>query len=126
VYCGKNGNGYNRCLETWFREHDPDKGTTVKIIAIEREREGTSAADFQTFLQDEAKAVWQLQQENIIREIYFREDLNTAVLVLECASLSEAQRTLARLPLVQKNLIEFELIPLRPYPGFSRLFKDMG
>jgi hypothetical protein len=27
------------------------------------------------------------------------------------------------LPLVDKNLIDFELIPLKPYSGLARLFK---
>jgi hypothetical protein len=30
---------------------------------------------------------------------------------------------LATLPLVSQGLIDFDLIPLRPYPGFARLFK---
>ena len=30
---------------------------------------------------------------------------------------------LGALPLVKAGLIEFELIPLRPYPGLERLFK---
>jgi hypothetical protein len=42
--------------------------------------------------------------------------------VLECASLDEAQEILDTLPLVRDRLIEFELIPLVPYPGFERLF----
>ena len=28
------------------------------------------------------------------------------------------------MPLVQAGLISFECIPLKPYPGFARLFKD--
>jgi hypothetical protein len=31
---------------------------------------------------------------------------------------------LGMLPLVQQGLITFEVIPLVPYPGFSRLFVD--
>ena len=42
--------------------------------------------------------------------------------MLECESLDAAQQALATLPLVQNGLIRFELIPLRPYPGFARLF----
>jgi hypothetical protein len=45
-----------------------------------------------------------------------------AVLALECADLDEAGRAVATLPLVEAGLIEFELIPLRAYPGFARLF----
>lgn len=31
---------------------------------------------------------------------------------------------LAELPLVQAGLTEFDVIGLRPYPGFERLFRD--
>lgn len=57
-----------------------------------------------------------------MREIYFRDDQPTAVLVLECAAVAEAIDVLKTLPLVEAGLITFDVIPLRPYPGFARLF----
>ncbi|NPV71042.1 MAG: hypothetical protein HPY55_10415 [Firmicutes bacterium] len=44
------------------------------------------------------------------------------MLILECTGPAEAPEILATLPLVQQGLIEFDVIPLKPYPGFSRLF----
>ena len=70
--------------------------------------------------------MWRLQQEDVIREIYFRADQSCAVLMLECDDLEQARRRLSELPLVAAGLIQFELIPLRPYPGFARLFADGG
>lgn len=46
------------------------------------------------------------------------------MLVLECADVQAAREALGTLPLVQHGLIEFELIPLRAYPGFARLFAE--
>jgi hypothetical protein len=46
------------------------------------------------------------------------------VLVLECADVQEAKRVLETLPLVRQGLIEFEIIPLLPYSGLSRLFAE--
>lgn len=46
-----------------------------------------------------------------------------AVLVLECADVAEADAVLTSLPLVAAGLIAFEVLPLRAYPGFSRLFE---
>ena len=94
----------------------------MKVIALEIENEGLTSADFQPYLKDEAEAVWELYKKNIIREIYFREDQPTAVLILECKDTAEAESILAQLPLVQKGLIKFEILPLIPYPGFERLF----
>jgi hypothetical protein len=94
----------------------------MKIIALEREQPGTSAEDFQRYAVEEARKAWQLYQMGLIRELYFRADRDEAVLVLECDSIEEAQRTLAELPFVREGLITFELILLKPYPGFERLF----
>jgi hypothetical protein len=100
------------------------EGLIMKIIAIEHELTGAPSADFQKLGQAEAMRVWELTQANIIRESYFRADVNEAVLVLECASLQAADDVLSTLPFVASRLIRFELIPLRPYPGFARLFTD--
>jgi hypothetical protein len=54
--------------------------------------------------------------------LYFRADRHEAVLVLECADVDEARSVLNTLPLVREQLIGFELIPLKAYPGFARLF----
>ena len=94
----------------------------MKIIAIEKEKDGLSTDDFKPHLKQEAEMVWQLQQQDIIREIHFRADEHCAVLILECESTAKAKSTLAELPLVKHGLIDFELIPLKPYPGLQRLF----
>ncbi len=94
----------------------------MKIIALEKELPGATSAQFASYLKAEAEKVWQLYQAGLVREFYFRQDQTTAVLVLECLDLQEARNLLADMPLVQNGLIEFELIPLKPYPGFARLF----
>ncbi|MFX0010500.1 MAG: superoxide dismutase [Candidatus Hermodarchaeota archaeon] len=96
----------------------------MKIIAIEKELEGSSEEDFKKFANDEAKQVWHLYQEGTIREIYFRQDIHTAVIILECIDIEETKKILSSLPFVKNKLIEFELFPLIPYNGFSRLFKQ--
>lgn len=45
---------------------------------------------------------------DVLREIYFTENKN-AVLILECESKEQAEQILHELPLVQKQLISFEL-----------------
>jgi hypothetical protein len=96
----------------------------MKILALERELSGATAEAFQCHAQDEARKAWELHQAGLIRELYFRADQKTAVLVLECASTDEAVVILANLPFVQEGLITFDLIPLKAYSGFARLFKE--
>lgn len=96
----------------------------MKILAFEVEQPNLSAADFAPHLKDEARRVWELQQAGLVREVYFRADQHTAVLVLECPALEDAQAALNTLPLVEHGLIAFQLIPLKPYDGFARLFTE--
>ncbi len=96
----------------------------MKILALERELPGASPESFQRFAEEEARRAWELHQAGLIRELYFRADETTAVLVLECNSTDEAKNILAELPYVREDLIVFDLIPLKAYPGFARLFKE--
>jgi len=98
----------------------------MKFLALEQELPGVRADQYAPHLEAEAAAVWRLYQSGLARELYFRQHRPSAVLVLECADLAEAQVALASLPLVQAGLIVFDLIPLRPYSGFARLFKPAG
>jgi hypothetical protein len=95
----------------------------MRILALEREISTESEA-YQPHLRAEAAQVWELYQSGYVREAYFRADQHTAVLVLECADEAAARELLDTLPLVKAGLIDFELIPLAPYSGFARLFKD--
>jgi hypothetical protein len=94
----------------------------MKILALEHELPGITAGQFQRYANDEARKVWEYHQAGIIRELYFRADKREAVLILECGSMAEANEVLALLPFVQAGLITFEIIPLKAYSGFERLF----
>lgn len=95
----------------------------MKVLALERDIPGAASGENPSLLRDEARAVWSLMQSGTIREIHFREDHSQAVIVLEAGSTTQAREILAQLPLVRAGLIEFEIIGLRPYPGFARLFE---
>ena len=94
----------------------------MTILALETEVAGVPDEAFIPHLKAEAARVWELSQTGVVRELYFRQDRDAAVLVLECEDVKEANAVLGTLPLVREGLIAFELVPLVPYPGFSRLF----
>ena len=94
----------------------------MKIIALEHELPNATTEGFQQYAKDEARKVWDLVQAGVVRETYFRADRSEAVLVLECQTVEEAREALSALPFVKTQLITFELIPLKAYPGFERLF----
>lgn len=94
----------------------------MKILAIEKEAEGVTIEDFRPHMKAEAMRAWELYQSGVFREIYFKRDDPIAVIMMESASVEDAQKALDTLPLVRAGLISFELMPLVPYPGFARLF----
>lgn len=95
----------------------------MKILAIEKDSPGLNAETWEPFLKLEAIKVWELYQAGVIREAYVRQDRQETVLVLECVDLDEAHEILNSLLLVQEGLITFDVIPLKPFSGFSRLFE---
>ena len=94
----------------------------MKFLAIEKELRQLNSERDKKLLREEAESVYQLQQKNKIREIYFDEN-HCAVIMLECADKSEAESVLEELPLVKNGYIKFEISALNPYTGFSRLFQ---
>ena len=96
----------------------------MKILAIEHERAGVTEEEIRPHLKAEAARVWELYLAGVIRETYFRPDQHAAVLMLECIGDEQARQVLGTLPLVEARLIQFEIIPLIPYPGLARLFAN--
>ncbi|NLI48738.1 MAG: superoxide dismutase [Acidobacteria bacterium] len=98
----------------------------MQFLALEREVAGVTDVWYAPYLAAEAARAWELYQQGVIREVYIRADRDEAVLILECSDDSAAWAALDTLPLVRYGLIAFELIPLAPYPGFTRLFAETG
>lgn len=92
----------------------------MKILAIEKELVAVDWDKESQTLIEEAKIAYQLLLSGDLREIYFTENKN-AVLILECKDKIAAKNLLDNLPLVQKGFINFELMELNPYTGFTRL-----
>jgi hypothetical protein len=92
----------------------------MKILATETELKKLNAITDNDILKDEARAVLELQQKDVLREIYFDEN-HCAVLILECMGKTEAEKILSGLPLVKGGFISFQIKELHPYTGFSRL-----
>jgi len=92
----------------------------MKILAIEKELKVVDWENESQTLIEEAKSAYKMFLSGNLREIYFSENKN-AVLVLECEDKIIAKQLLDRLPLVKKEIIDFEIIELHPYTGFTRL-----
>ena len=93
----------------------------MKILAIEKEVAGVDWSTVsKELLAQEALDVYRMYLSEQLREHYFNEE-NSAVLVLECETRAQAKELLGKLPLVEKNMITFELMELHPYTGYGRI-----
>ena len=96
----------------------------MKVLALGL---ATAPADDPRFAElrpAEARRAWELYQADVLREIYFRADRPNGVLVFEVPDVAAARAAVDSLPLVAAGLIDFDLVPLKPYPGFARLFAE--
>jgi hypothetical protein len=96
----------------------------MKIIAIDKIKSGVDLEQVLPHMKEEAKIAWGLYKSEIFREMYFRQDKPGVVLIMECKNVEEAKNALAKLPLVKKNLIEFEIIPVGYFSPFEVLFSE--
>lgn len=98
----------------------------MKILAIEKEVSGVDwNAVHKELLVQESVVVYKMYLAEQIREHYFNEE-KCAVLVLECESKEQARELLGKLPLVQKKLIDFEIMELHPYTGYNRILHGIS
>ena len=95
----------------------------MKILAFEYKLPGVTAESFSQYANAETLRISELYQEGVIRELDLRADRNEVVLTLECENVESARQALKTLPSGKEGLIYFELIPLKTYTGFEKLFQ---
>ena len=95
----------------------------VKVLAVGRAQSGVGWEHIAAYVGEEARHVWELYESDRVREFYLRADYQPGVvLIFECDDATEAERLVAELPIVGAGLLEFEVVPLRPYAGLRQLF----
>lgn len=97
----------------------------MKILAIDKILPDATSEEILNNLPEETRAVWGLYQKGFVREMYFRtEGTPGAVLILECEDIEHARMVVSTLPLVKKNLIDFDLYALGFYAPLATLFAE--
>lgn len=91
----------------------------MKVIAVSRPVT-RPLAELAPLLPDEARMVWSLYTENVVREQYLRDD-GGVVLILEVPGLEAARAALSRLPLVANGFLQFDVWSLAPFSPWGRL-----
>jgi hypothetical protein len=99
-----------------------DKGT-MQILVITQDAPGAGWEGKDEILRDEARHVWALQQQGVIRSIWFTDPGRDAVILMECESIQAARKIVDDFPLVRHGLIVYTATGLTPYDGYERLFR---
>jgi len=92
----------------------------MKLIAVLRLGPNVQLAA--EVLDAQLRATWRLHKHAAVRSIEELADAPGAVITMECADLAAAFALIEPLPLVQAGLVSMDLLPLRPYVGWERLF----
>jgi hypothetical protein len=94
----------------------------MKILATLDLAPGAPIETVRSQLESEIKGSWALYASGVIREVYATPIATRVVFVLECESQAAAESHLHALPMVASGLFRIELIELRPFTNWSRLF----
>ena len=78
-----------------------------------------SEPEFAELVDAEANRARELYAAGFIRQIWHRDDVPGACMVLEADSLDEARARLHTLPLIRAGMLDVSIVPLVPYAGFN-------
>ncbi len=89
------------------------------LVISRRLTENFSDADFEPLVPLEGAQARHLYGIGFCRQIWHRADQPGACQIVEADSLESVNEHLATLPVAAAGMIEFNIIPLKPYGGFN-------
>ena len=57
-----------------------------------------------------------------MRSIHYIADMSAAILMLEADDLQTVREIVATFPMAKNNVLDFQILPLKPYTGLEALF----
>ncbi len=94
----------------------------MQFLVIARVAEGISPDRVLPYVKPEAEKVWSHYTAEIVRSIHYIADMSGVVLMLEANNLETAQEIVATFPMAENNVLDFQILPLKPYTGLEALF----
>jgi muconolactone delta-isomerase len=93
----------------------------MQFLIISRRRiESFSDAEFAALREAEVAQARVLYADGFLRQLWTRGDVAGACLLCEADSEAQVREKLNSLPLYRAEMVEFSLVPLKPYAGFTR------
>lgn len=92
----------------------------MQFLILSRRRSETFAEEqFAAHVDAEREQARRLYADEFIRQIWHRSDVPGACILVEAASDAEVRERLNTLPLFAAGMLEFLVVPLKPYAGFA-------
>ena len=91
-------------------------------LVITRDKPNVNWKEQEQLLKQEAKVLWGLQKNGIIRNIWFTKNSREAILIIESVDLKRTKEIINTFPLVKEGLITYDIVELVAYDGYERLF----
>lgn len=95
----------------------------MQFLMIATIKPGTPKRNVVELIRTEAVAAWKLYASDIVRTIHYKADLSGAVMMMEAETEEEIKNAINTLPMIQDGVLEAEIIPLKPYTAFGKLFE---
>jgi hypothetical protein len=91
----------------------------MQFMAVLRRRtEVFSQGQFSEYLDVEADRVRRLYAEGVVHAAWSRGDVPGGIMLIEAPDFAAAERAMASLPLVSRDMMDLQVIALLPYRGF--------
>ena len=94
----------------------------MQYLVIASIPENLSKRDVVPQIRPEAMASWKLWESEMMRAVWYKADMSGAVMVLDAPSMKEIEEALDTLPMIHEGLLKPEIIPLKSYTGWDKLF----
>ena len=94
----------------------------MQAFVIARVVEGAPMEQVLPLVKPEAAKVWELYNDEKLRTIHYISDMSGVVMLWEISSLEALEAELQKLPMIEAGMLACEVIPIKPYTGFTELF----
>jgi len=91
-------------------------------LVITHDKPNVNWKEQELLLKQEAKVIWDLQKNGIIRNIWFTKISREAILIIESEDLKNTRKIINTFPLVKEGFITYDIVELVAYDGYERLF----
>lgn len=71
---------------------------------------------------EEESLAWRFYREGFVRDFFMTDRAGTVIVIAEAASATDVRRRFEELPLVKAELVDYDVVELRPFTNWETLF----